>query len=114
MQKDSEIHVGLDVHKDSISIAAAEPGRAHARLIGKVPHDVSKLVKVLGKIASAEHVHIVYEAGPTGFGLCRALAAKGYRCESSRPRRCRADQAIASRPTAATAFSWPSVRALVS
>lgn len=91
MQKDSEIHVGLDVHKDSISIAAAEPGRAHARLIGKVPHDVSKLVKVLGKIASAEHVHIVYEAGPTGFGLCRALAAKGYRCEviapSQMPRR---------------------------
>ena len=26
MQESSKIHVGLDVHKDSISIAAAEPG----------------------------------------------------------------------------------------
>ena len=36
MQASSKIHVGLDVHKDSISVAAAEPGRASARLIGKV------------------------------------------------------------------------------
>jgi hypothetical protein len=30
MQERSKIHVGLDVHKDSISVAAAEPGRAPA------------------------------------------------------------------------------------
>jgi hypothetical protein len=33
--------VGLDVHKDSISVAAAELGRAPARLIGKVTHDLN-------------------------------------------------------------------------
>jgi hypothetical protein len=33
MQERSKIHVGLDVHKDSISVAAAEPDRAPGRSI---------------------------------------------------------------------------------
>jgi len=80
-----KIHVGLDVHKDSISVAAAEPGRAPGRWIGKVVHDVAQLLKVLAKIGTAEQLHIVYEAGPTGFGLQRVLKAKGYVCEIIAP-----------------------------
>ena len=30
-------------------------------------------------------MHLVYEAGPTGYGLQRTLAAKGYRCEVIAP-----------------------------
>lgn len=85
MEERSKLHVGLDVHKDSISVAAAEPGRAPGRLIGKVKHDVNQLHKVLGKIGTPEHLHDVYEAGPTGFGLQRALQAKGYVCEIIAP-----------------------------
>jgi transposase len=85
MEERTKIHVGLDVHKDSISVAAAEPGRAPGRLIGKVAHDVSKLLKVLAKIDTTEQLHIVYEAGPTGFGLQRALKARGYVCEIIAP-----------------------------
>jgi transposase len=85
MEERTKIHVGLDVHKDSISVAAAEPGRVPARLIGKVTHDVNKLLKVLAKIGTAEQLHIVYEAGPTGFGLQRALKARGYVCEIIAP-----------------------------
>ena len=85
MEERIKFHVGLDAHKDSISVAAAELGRAPGRLIGKVAHDVSKLLKVLAKIGPAEDLHIVYEAGPTGFGLQRALAAKGYVCEIISP-----------------------------
>ena len=77
MEERSKIHVGLDVHKDCTSVAAAEPGRAPGRLVGKVTHDVGKLLKVLAKIGAASELHIVYEAGPTGFGLQRALKAKG-------------------------------------
>jgi len=87
MEERTKIHVGLDVHKDSISVAAAEPGRGPARLIGKVAHDVNKLLKVLAKIGSAGQLHIVYEAGPTGFGLQRALKDT-----------CSATTASASRP----------------
>ncbi len=81
MQAIRKFHVGLDVHKDSISVAVAEPGRTVGRLVGKVVHDVSKLLKLLSKIGTAEQLHLVYEAGPTGFGLQRAWSAKGYSCE---------------------------------
>lgn len=91
MQELSKIDVGLDVHKESISVAVAEPGRGPGRLIGKIKHDVNKLLKVLAKLGSPEQLHIVYEAGPTGFGLQRALAARSYNCEiiapSQMPRR---------------------------
>jgi transposase len=85
MEERAKFHVGLDVHKDSISVAAAEVGRAPARLIGKLTHDLNKLMRVLTKIGTAEQLHIVYEAGPTGFGLQRALTEKGYVCEIIAP-----------------------------
>lgn len=85
MEQSSKIHVGLDVHKDSISVGVAEPGRAPGRVIGKIAHDVHKLVKLLGKLGSPEQLHLVYEAGPTGYGLQRALQALGYVCEVIAP-----------------------------
>lgn len=85
MEERNKIHVGLDVHKDSITVAAADPGRDKARLIGKVAHDVPKLLKVLAKLGAPEELHLVYEAGPTGYGLQRALSARGYRCEVIAP-----------------------------
>ena len=91
MEESTKVHVGLDVHKDSITIGAAEPGRAPARVIGKTAHDVNKLLKVLVKLGRPEQLHIVYEAGPTGYGLQRTLQARGYLCEviapSQMPRR---------------------------
>lgn len=67
MEEPIKFHEGLDVHKDSISVAVAELGRAPGRLVSEIPHDVSKLLKVLAKIGPATQLHIVYEAGPTGF-----------------------------------------------
>ena len=85
MDQLSKIHLGLDVHKDSITIGRADPGREPARVVGKVPHDVSKLLKLLGKQGSAEQLHLVYEAGPTGFGLQHRLSELGYCCEVIAP-----------------------------
>ena len=79
MEERTKIFVGLDVHKDSISVAAAESGRGGARLIGKVTHDVNKLLKVLGKIGTAEQLHIVYEAGPTRIRTATRLEGAGLR-----------------------------------
>lgn len=61
------------------------PGRVSGRLIGKVTHDVNKLLKVLAKLGNADQLHIVYEVGPTGFGLQRALHSRGYLCEIIAP-----------------------------
>jgi transposase len=80
-----KIHVGLDVHKDSITLAQARPGREEPQLVGKVLHDIPKLLKALGKLGTPEQLHLVYEAGPTGFGLQRALAACGYTCQVIAP-----------------------------
>jgi transposase len=85
MDKLIKIHVGLDVHKDSITVAQALPDREPAKLVGKVAHDIPKLVKALAKLGAPEQLHVVYEAGPTGFGLQRALAKKGYVCEVIAP-----------------------------
>ena len=73
-------YVGLDVHKESIVDAVAESGNSPAEVLCIVPHDVPKLLKVVKKLAADGIVHICYEAGPTGYGLYRALKEKGYEC----------------------------------
>ncbi len=91
MNEVSKIHVGLDVHKDSISIGVAQPGREPGKLLTKIAHHVPKLLKQLDKLGTPQQLHVVYEAGPTGFGLARSLLDKGYACEviapSKTPRR---------------------------
>lgn len=78
MEQDIKLFVGLDVHKDSIAVAVAEAGRAPARLIGNMAHDVGKLMKLLARYGEPATVQVVYEAGPTGYGLQRELARRGY------------------------------------
>ena len=85
MKEDIKIYVGLDVHKDTIAMGVAETGRQPGRVIGTLAHDLKRLLKALGKLGKPEQVHVVYEAGPTGYGLQRALAAQGYVCEVIAP-----------------------------
>ena len=85
MDKGIKVYVGLDVHKDTIALGVAEAGRAPARVIGTLAHHVPKLLKALAKLGEPEQVHVVYEAGPTGYGLQRALAGRGYVCEVIAP-----------------------------
>lgn len=83
MDKGTKVFVGLDVHKDSIVMAVAEAGRMPGRIIGTIAHDVGKLLKVLARLEGP--AHIVYEAGPTGYGLQRELTHRGYHCEVIAP-----------------------------
>lgn len=85
MDEISKIHVGMDVHKDTIAVGTADVGRAAGRVVGTIAHDVSKLFKLLAKLGGPTRLHLVYEAGPTGYGLQRALAAQGYVCEVIAP-----------------------------
>jgi transposase len=47
--------------------------------------------ELLARLGEPNQLHLVYEAGPTGYGLQRALASRGYTCEviapSQMPRR---------------------------
>lgn len=85
MDENIKFFVGLDVHKDTIAVAVAEAGRAPARLVGGIAHDVGKLRKVLARYGAPAQVHVVYEAGPTGYGLQRELTRRGYACQVIAP-----------------------------
>jgi len=69
-------YVGLDVHARTIAVALADEGGV--RSIRTIDHDVPTLLRVLAKIGPPGSMAIVYEAGPTGYGLCRALRGGGY------------------------------------
>ena len=72
--------VGLDVHKDSIAVAVAEGEGGPARFLCTVANDLPKLLRALRKLGDPKRALCCYEAGPTGFGLCRRLKEEGYDC----------------------------------
>jgi transposase len=77
----SVIYVGLDVHKDSIVIAVAREGREAAERWKSIPYDGVRLRKTLNMLVNNGQVlKVCYEAGPTGFGLCRRLRKAGIDC----------------------------------
>jgi transposase len=79
--KASVIYVGLDVHKDSIVISVAREGREAAENWKTIPNDATRLRKALQMlIKHGEVLKVCYEAGPTGFGLCRRLREAGIDC----------------------------------
>lgn len=80
-------YVGLDVHKESITIAVAEQGREKAVELATIPNHFPKLLKVLRRFEQefGLTVRCCYEAGPTGFGLYRRLNQEGIVCEVIAP-----------------------------
>src|SRR5262249_36388803 len=72
--------VGLDVHKETVTIAVAEPGNAAPEVLAVVAHEDTAIVRQLKKVGKAAEVRCCYEAGPTGTRLCRSLRTKGYDC----------------------------------
>ena len=66
-------YVGLDVHKDQMVVAVAEGDRdGEVRVYGQISSDLLALERVLRKLGGEDVVlHVVYEAGPTGFVVYR-------------------------------------------
>lgn len=73
-------YVGLDVHKESITIGVAEEGRGEAEDLATIPNELTVLLKHLKRLGPAESLRCCYEAGPTGYGLHRELSARGISC----------------------------------
>lgn len=73
---DDPVFVGVDVHKHTYSVAlfCAADGQVET---WSCPADEQGLVEQL-KGLGCRIEHVVYETGPTGFSLCRALRAAGF------------------------------------
>src|SRR5205823_3362600 len=74
------VAAALDVHKDSIRLAAVREEELLDERTLPCDH-----VAVERALARWPGVRVCYEAGPTGFGLHRQLAERGIRCEVIAP-----------------------------
>ena len=74
--------VGLDVHARSV-VACALDGVTGELDERRLTPDHDELFGWLRGLAGP--VEVVYEAGPTGFGLARALSGRGIACRVAAP-----------------------------
>lgn len=74
--------IGLDVHARSVVAAAIDPhtGELVQRKLTPGFNDITTFIH-----RQNEPTAVVYEAGPTGFGLARHLAEAGIRCVVAAP-----------------------------
>lgn len=95
--------VGLDVHAAKVvaAIADSESGELAVQRMGGQTEQVAEFCAGL-----PAPVRVAYEAGPTGFGLARALAARGIGCTVAAPGKIERPARTGSRPTAATPSGW--------
>lgn len=84
-QKGGVIHLGLDVHKNTISVGVLEPDREEPMVsrISSDPQAVAQFIERLG--VDPARLSACYEAGPTGYELARQLAGLGVGCEVIAP-----------------------------
>jgi transposase len=73
--------IGLDVHKDTISVRIAEDGRDGAvRFIGVIANTPDEVAKMAKRLSRHGELDFCYEAGGCGYGIYRQLTALGHKC----------------------------------
>ena len=80
--------IGLDVHKDTIAVAIAMPGRDEPVYRGEIAHEPKALKKWLDRLNDEFGGAVLlfcYEAGPCGYGLYRQLTEAGHECHVVAP-----------------------------
>jgi transposase len=87
MGQPTTVFVGLDVHKDSISVGYAVTDRSvPPEFLGRIGTRQVDIDKLLRRFRSKGMMpEFAYEAGPTGYGLHRYLTTEGYKCQVVAP-----------------------------
>lgn len=81
-------YIGLDVHKDSVSVSVAEAGRQAPQFRGEIPNEpkaLDKLIRQLSERFDGQALLFSYEAGPCGYGIYHQVRASGHDCEVVAP-----------------------------
>jgi transposase len=78
------IHLGLDVHRDTISVAILTPDQQVPE-VDRIPHDEASVRRLVARLGDPRRLRACYEAGPTGFELARLLARMGVGCQVIAP-----------------------------
>jgi transposase len=74
--------VAFDVAKTKHAVAIAEDDRSgEVRFVGEIENTAAAIARTIKKLAARHgRLQICYEAGPTGYGLCRQLRELGHDC----------------------------------
>ena len=73
--------VGMDVHKETISISVAEDGRnGPVRFLGVIPNAADDVAKMAKRLSKHGELDFCYEASGCGYGIHRQLTALGHKC----------------------------------
>ena len=78
------VYLGMDVHKDSISVGILNPGHERPD-VEKIFHDEESVRRLIDRFSDRSLLRSCYEAGPTGYDLARLLKSLGVRCEVIAP-----------------------------
>ena len=80
-------YVGLDVHKETIAVAVAWPGRAEPEYRGILPNRSCSLMRLIRSLQGPheEALGFAYEAGPCGYGVYREITGTGHDCQVVAP-----------------------------
>ena len=81
----SIIYLGMDVHKESITIAVLPADAKVPTRLDRLPNDLTKLKKWLARMAREGELRACYEASGAGYVLHRALHEWGIACEVIAP-----------------------------
>lgn len=81
----SIIYIGMDVHKESITLAVLPVTAKTATRVDRLPNDAAKLRRYLERVARDGELRVCYEASGAGYVLQRALGEWGYACEVIAP-----------------------------
>lgn len=81
----SIIYVGMDVHKDSITLAVLPATAKNPTRLERLSHDLPKLKRFLDRLARDGELRVCYEASGAGYVLHRALREWGYACDVIAP-----------------------------
>ena len=76
-------HIGFDVHKDTLAVAALRPGTTEVdeRVIPNTPEDIRRLLSRHDPTSTV----LAYEADPTGYDTHRLVSGLGFECDVIAP-----------------------------